>query len=125
MRRRTSFGPMTGTGRRSVPRSSRETRLRKTWTFMPIILRTHGQAQKYTSMQREPAIMQPMSWDDLRVFLAVQRTGSHGAAARALRVDPTTVGRRVGALERELGVRLFARTPSGLDLTRDGKRLVP
>jgi DNA-binding transcriptional LysR family regulator len=66
-----------------------------------------------------------MSWDDLRVFLAVHRTGSHGGAGRTLRVDPTTVGRRIGALERASGVRLFARTPAGLELTPAGKTLLP
>ncbi|HSO34635.1 MAG TPA: LysR substrate-binding domain-containing protein [Labilithrix sp.] len=55
----------------------------------------------------------------------MQRTGSHGGAGRALEVDPTTVGRRIGALEREAGVRLFVRTPSGLELTSAGKMLVP
>ena len=69
--------------------------------------------------------MHGVSWDDLRVFLAVQRTGSHGGAGRALRVDPTTVGRRIGALEREAGVGLFVRTPAGLALTPAGKRLLP
>jgi DNA-binding transcriptional LysR family regulator len=68
--------------------------------------------------------MQPMlDWDDLRIFLAVHRQGAHGAAARALGVDPTTVGRRLGALEAALGVRLFVRTRAGLAATDEGARL--
>jgi DNA-binding transcriptional LysR family regulator len=67
----------------------------------------------------------PLSWDDLRVFLAVHRSGSHGGAARALRVDPTTIGRRVAALEGDAGVRLFVRTPAGLVATAAGRALVP
>jgi DNA-binding transcriptional LysR family regulator len=63
------------------------------------------------------------SWDDLRVFLALARQRSHAAAARVLRVDATTVGRRVQALEGELGVRLFARTTAGLAVTDAGARL--
>jgi DNA-binding transcriptional LysR family regulator len=55
-----------------------------------------------------------LEWGDLRVFLAVHRTRSHAAAARTLRVAATTVGRRVGALERAVGARLFTRTPEGL-----------
>src|SRR5690242_12350760 len=55
------------------------------------------------------AILQPMLWDDLRVFLAVARRGSHKAAARQLGVDPTTVGRRLAALDAALGVKLFER----------------
>jgi DNA-binding transcriptional LysR family regulator len=53
-------------------------------------------------------------WDDLRVFLAVHRTGSHAAAGRLLRVAPTTIGRRVAALEAAVGSRLFTRRPEGL-----------
>jgi DNA-binding transcriptional LysR family regulator len=55
-----------------------------------------------------------VEWDDLRVFLAVHRTRSHAAAARALRVAATTVGRRMLALERAVGARLFTRSPEGL-----------
>lgn len=53
-------------------------------------------------------------WDDLRVFLAVHRTRSHAAAGRLLRVAPTTIGRRVAALEAAVGARLFTRQPEGL-----------
>ncbi len=53
-------------------------------------------------------------WDNLRVLLAVLRGGSLAAAARALKVDETTIGRRVKALERSLGTRLFDRTAQGL-----------
>jgi len=56
-------------------------------------------------------------WDDLRVFLAVYRARSHAGAARFLRVAPTTVGRRLTALERAVGARLFTRTPDGLAAT--------
>lgn len=65
-----------------------------------------------------------LSWDDLRVVLAVLRHRSHGGAGRALGVDPTTVGRRVAALEKALGARLFDRTPSGLAPTETGSGLL-
>jgi DNA-binding transcriptional LysR family regulator len=55
-----------------------------------------------------------LQWDDLRVFLAVQRTRSHAAAARTLKVAPTTIGRRLAALEAATGARLFTRGPDGL-----------
>jgi len=64
-------------------------------------------------------------WDDLRVFLAVHRTRSHAGAARALRVAPTTVGRRLAALEEVVGARLFARTPDGLSPTAAARALLP
>jgi len=68
--------------------------------------------------------MATFSWDDLRVALAVQRRRSHGGAAKALSVDPSTVGRRIAALERALGSRLFDRTPSGLTPTGAGEALL-
>jgi DNA-binding transcriptional LysR family regulator len=54
-----------------------------------------------------------LDWDDLRFVLAVARAGSLSGAARALRVEHTTVGRRLASIERALGARLFDRTPKG------------
>jgi DNA-binding transcriptional LysR family regulator len=62
-------------------------------------------------------------WDDLRIFLAVLRTGSHAGAARRLRVAPTTVGRRLASLEAAAGARLFTRTPDGLVATATARAL--
>lgn len=66
----------------------------------------------------------PLNWDDLRFIAAVARTGSLLAASAALRVDHTTVGRRVGAAERALGTTLFVRSPTGLALTPEGEQLL-
>lgn len=66
-----------------------------------------------------------MNWDDLRYFLAVQRGGNLARAARALRINATTVGRRLVALEEHVGARLFDRTPEGYVLTRAGHELLP
>jgi len=66
-----------------------------------------------------------LAWDDLRIFLAVHRTSSHAAAARSLRVAATTVGRRLAALERAVGARLFTRAPEGLAATAAGRALLP
>lgn len=63
------------------------------------------------------------NWDDLRVFLAVARAGSLSGAARALGVNHSTVFRRVGAFEAELGARLFERLPSGYVLTPAGEEM--
>jgi DNA-binding transcriptional LysR family regulator len=65
-----------------------------------------------------------LGWDDLRIFLAVHRSHSHAGAARALRVASTTVGRRLAALERAVGARLFTRTPDGLAPTAAALALV-
>lgn len=66
-----------------------------------------------------------LAWDDLRVFLAVHRARSHVGAARALGVAATTVGRRIAALEREAGARLFTRAPEGLQATAAARTLFP
>jgi DNA-binding transcriptional LysR family regulator len=64
-------------------------------------------------------------WDDVRYFLMLQRHGTLAAAGAALKLDPTTVGRRLIKLEEELGARLFDRTPNGYVLTEAGHRLLP
>jgi DNA-binding transcriptional LysR family regulator len=65
-----------------------------------------------------------LEWDDLRVFLAVHRSGSHAAAARTLRVAATTIGRRLATLEAAVGTRLFTRTPDRLVATATARALV-
>ncbi len=66
--------------------------------------------------------MQALDWDDLRYVLAVAREGSHTAAARQLGVDPTTVSRRLRAMEAALAARLFERTNDGrFSLTQAGE----
>ena len=65
-----------------------------------------------------------MNWDDLRYVVTLSSSGSLAKAARVLGVDHTTVGRRVDAAERALGVRLFTRTPAGYVPTADAERLL-
>jgi DNA-binding transcriptional LysR family regulator len=62
-----------------------------------------------------------LAWDDLRYILAVQRHGSLGRAAKALGLNKSTVGRRIAALESELGVTLLQRGPRGQELTAAGE----
>lgn len=65
-----------------------------------------------------------MNWDDLRYVAALARHGSLAKTAAHLGVEHTTVGRRVDAAERSLGLGLFTRTPAGYLLTQDGEQLV-
>ena len=65
-----------------------------------------------------------MDWDSLRVFLAVERTGSLRRAAESLSVTHATVSRSIRALESDLGTRLFDRSTKGLALTTPGEQLV-
>ena len=54
-----------------------------------------------------------MEWSDVRIFLAVMRSGSYGEAARRLGVSHPTVGRRIKVLEAQAHQALFRRTPDG------------
>jgi molybdate transport repressor ModE-like protein len=62
-----------------------------------------------------------MNWDDLRLFLAVARTGSISGAARQLGVQHSTVSRRMRQLEEKLGARLIERKTGGYELTQAGE----
>ncbi len=60
-------------------------------------------------------------WSTLRVFFAVAEAGGISAAARALRLNPSTVTRAIEELERQLNVTLFHRGPRGTVLTEAGE----
>ncbi|MCX7558454.1 LysR family transcriptional regulator [Sulfitobacter sp. F26204] len=66
-----------------------------------------------------------LDWNDLKVALAVKRSGSIARAAVQLDLDQSTVSRRLSALETALGTTLFKRSKSGLQLTEVGERLLP
>jgi len=64
------------------------------------------------------------SWDDLKLVLAVGRSGSLRKAAQVLGLGHATLSRRLGRLEQQLGVRLFDRPASGaVELTPAGEDL--
>lgn len=65
-----------------------------------------------------------VNWDDVRVFLAVARAGQILAAAKRLNLNHATVGRRLDALERALGAKLFRRQTTGSELTAAGARFL-
>jgi DNA-binding transcriptional LysR family regulator len=65
-----------------------------------------------------------LDWDDLKVFVHAARGGSLAGAAKRLRIDQSTVSRRLAHLEGALGVALFERVPSGLRLSAAGQRLL-
>jgi DNA-binding transcriptional LysR family regulator len=64
-----------------------------------------------------------MNWDDLRYVLAVSCAAGLNAAARDLKINPSSLYRRLQALERRMGVRLFERLRSGYRLTIAGEEL--
>jgi DNA-binding transcriptional LysR family regulator len=59
-------------------------------------------------------------WNRARAFLVTAEEGSFSAAARALDAAQPTVGRQVAALEKELGITLFERVGTRLELTSAG-----
>lgn len=65
-----------------------------------------------------------MDWDDLRTFLAIARHGNLSAAARALGVTQTTMGRRLDGLHDRSGARLLQKTPRGFILTPAGEQIL-
>ena len=67
--------------------------------------------------------MEP-SWDDLRIFLCLAREGTLTTAAKALGISHPTVARRVRALERQIGARLFERLPDRFVPTAAGEELL-
>lgn len=65
-----------------------------------------------------------MEWSDLRIFLAIARAGTLGAAARSSGQSQPTMGRRLRALETAVGHTLFQRTGDGFVLTDEGSALL-
>jgi len=64
------------------------------------------------------------SWDDLRIFLSLAREGTLTTAAKSLGVSHPTVARRVQALEKQIGARLFERLPDRFVPTAAGEELL-
>ena len=65
-----------------------------------------------------------MEWSDVRIFLAIVRSGTLGGAARALRLSQPTIGRRLRALEQATGQTLFQRTADGFVPTEEGTAII-
>lgn len=62
-------------------------------------------------------------WDDLRYFLAVARNGTVSGASVDLKVNQSTVSRRISAYEKQHDVRLFERLPSGYVMTQAAENI--
>jgi len=65
-----------------------------------------------------------MNWDDLKIFLYVSRRKTLAKAAQELKLDETTISRRLKRLEQNLGQTLFERLRSGHTLTSHGEALL-
>ncbi|WP_120496829.1 LysR family transcriptional regulator [Kiloniella sp. EL199] len=69
-------------------------------------------------------MIQPFNWDDIRIFLALTRSGSVREASRRLNVTHATVSRRLRILEENVGVPLFERVTTGLHLSEAGREIL-
>ena len=67
---------------------------------------------------------QMLSWDDFRYVKAIADTRSLGGAAELLGVNHSTVFRRLGQIEQQLGSRLFERGRAGYAPTACGEQMV-
>ena len=65
-----------------------------------------------------------LSWDDFRYVKAIADARSLAGAAEALKVNHSTVFRRLAQVEQRLGTRLFERSRSGYALTPCGEEMV-
>ncbi|MEV4341966.1 LysR family transcriptional regulator [Streptomyces sp. NPDC049590] len=66
-----------------------------------------------------------MDIETVRTFVAAADAGQFQGAAAELSLTQQAVSKRIAALERDLGVRLFTRTPRGAGLTIDGQAFLP
>jgi DNA-binding transcriptional LysR family regulator len=71
------------------------------------------------------ALHSSLNWDDVRLFLALCRSRSLRVAAERLAVDPSTVSRRLAALEEVLAATLFDRDREGIAPTEAAEDLLP
>ena len=63
-----------------------------------------------------------IDWNDLRVLLALWRADSFASAARALKVDQSTVSRRLSTIEKAVGMPLLIRGVGEYSWTSVGKK---
>jgi len=69
-------------------------------------------------------INKKIDWNDLSFVLAIFRAGTLSLAAKNLRVDQTTVSRRLKTLEQQLGATLFFRKQNRLIPSQAGECLI-
>ncbi|GAA3599725.1 LysR family transcriptional regulator [Kribbella ginsengisoli] len=66
-----------------------------------------------------------MDLDAVRTFVAAAAAGKFQDAADDLGITQQAVSKRVAALEKQLGIKLFTRTARGAQLTLDGQTFLP
>ena len=69
----------------------------------------------------KPAYDKKLNWDDLKIILAICRSGSLSGAARILDTSHSTVFRQINAIEERFATRFFNRFPNGYEMTEAGE----
>ena len=65
-----------------------------------------------------------LSWDEFRLVKAIAETRSLMGAAERLNLNHSTIFRRLGAIEKSLGLRLFERSRTGYQPTAAGEEMI-
>lgn len=66
-----------------------------------------------------------MDQQSLEIFLAIAQHGSINRAAQSLFLAQSTLTHRLKQLEKQIGTTLFVRTSTGVELSSEGRRLLP
>ncbi len=83
--------------------------------------RTAGQA---APRPKEAAALNRLSWDNMRLLLALADAGSFRSAAVVAGVSLNTIRSKIDRLERQFGTPLLRRSVEGARLTQEGHELV-
>ena len=65
-----------------------------------------------------------LNWNDLNSFITLSRSKKLITAAKKLKIESTTIARRISRLEESLKTQLFHKSPRGYSLTDSGIRLL-
>lgn len=66
-----------------------------------------------------------MDISDVSIFLSIVSSGSISKTANLQNTSTVQISRRLAALEKDLGIRLFHRTTRSMSLTPDGEAFLP
>ncbi len=93
---------------------------------MPLTLAYCKITSRYVILHKDRAILHTtaIDWDDLRYVLKVAQLGSIADAAQALKVNRTTVLRRIKRFEEQLDHQIFDRHGSGYALAPGAEELL-
>ena len=88
----------------------------------------HGSAQRpaaqLSAKSKSAASLNRLSWDNMRLLLALADAGSFRSAAVVAGVSLNTIRSKIDRLERQFGTSLLRRSVEGAQLTQEGHELV-